>query len=288
MSISSLAYIHPKAIIGKNVSIGPFCYIDEDVEIGDDCTLDNSVTIKRYSIIGKNNYFHSGSVIGGTPQDLKFHGEKTILTIGDNNTFRECVTINRGTEAGIGETTIGNNNLLQCYVHIAHDCVIENNIVISAYAGLAGHVHVENFAILGAQSGYHQFVTIGQHAFIHGTSGVTMDVPPYMLCAGSPGKVRGLNLVGLRRKNIPRESILALKVAHRLIYRSDLNIKQAIEGLENSEEYEVAEVRELVKALLNSDKGQGRYRESIRSSSEKGPNNITSFNSLSTKEKVES
>ena len=282
MTISSLAYVHPRAVLGKNVSIGPFCHIDEDVEIGDNCTLDNSVTIKRYTQIGKNNYFHTGSVIGGTPQDLKFHGEKTYLYIGDDNTFRECVTINRGTEAGNGETTIGNHNLFQCYVHIAHDCVIGSNIVISAYAGLAGHVHVENFAILGAQSGYHQFVTIGQHAFIHGTSGVTMDVPPYMLCAGSPGKVRGLNLVGLRRKNIPRESILALKVAHRLIYRSELNIKQAINELENSEEYEVPEVRELVKALLNSDKGGGRFRESVRSNSEKGPDNITSFNSLAT------
>ncbi len=279
-SISSLAYIHPNAKIGKNVSIGPFSVIEDHVTIGDNSVIDSNVTIKNYTTVGKGNRFFSGCVIGGEPQDLKYSGENTTLVIGDYNLFRECVTVNRGTVQGNFETRIGNNNLFQCYVHIAHDCAIENNVVISAYAGLAGHVHIDDFAILGAQSGVHQFVSIGQHAFVQGRSGVSVDVPPYMLVAGAPGKVRGINLVGLRRKNIPRESILALKVAHRLIYRSELNIKQAIAELENSEEIEVAEVRDLVQSLLNSDKGGGRYLESF-----KKPvvdhDNITSFSSIS-------
>lgn len=280
-SISSLAYIHPNAKIGKNVSVGPFSVIEDSVVIGDDCIIDNNVTIKNFSTIGKKNRFYTGCVIGGDPQDLKYAGEKTALVIGDNNLFRECVTVNRGTVQGNFETSIGNNNLFQCYVHVAHDCVIENNIVISAYAGLAGHVYIEDFAILGAQSGVHQFVSIGQHAFVQGRSGVSVDVPPYMLVAGAPGKVRGINLVGLRRKNIPRESILALKVAHRLIYRSELNIKQAIAELETSEEIEVAEVRDLVQSLLNSDKGGGRFRESFKKAVVEH-DNITSFNSIAT------
>ncbi|PCJ56213.1 MAG: acyl-[acyl-carrier-protein]--UDP-N-acetylglucosamine O-acyltransferase [Planctomycetota bacterium] len=280
MTISSLAYIHPKAKVGKNVSIGPFCFIDEDVEIGDDCILDNNVTIKKLVTVGERNHFYTGSVIGGVPQDLKFHGEMTTLTIGDDNTFRECVTVNRGTEFGNGETIIGSRNLFQCYVHIAHDCVIGDDVVISAYAGLAGHVVVEDFAILGAQSGYHQFVTIGQHAFVQATSAASIDVPPYMMFAGSPGKVRGLNLVGLRRKKISRESILALKVAHRLLYRSDLNIKQAINELENSEEYEVVEVQELVRSLLKSDRSGGRFRETNPNKVPGSDSNIRSINSI--------
>lgn len=277
-SISELSFIHPDAKIGENVEIGPFCFIDKNVKIGDGCVLFNNVTVIGNTTIGKNNKIHSGAVLGGCPQDLKYHGEDTKLVVGDENTIRECVTMNIGTEGGGGKTEIGSRNLFQCYVHIAHDCIVFDDCVLSAYCALAGHVHIHNFAILGGKTAVHQFVTIGQHAFVQATTAISIDVPPYMMVAGTPGKVRGLNLIGLRRKNITRESILALKVAHRLIYRSELNIKQALAEIHNSEEFEVEEVRELVQSLVESDKGKGRYLETLRENTSNVPENVTSIN----------
>ena len=226
-----LAYVHPDAKVAENVVIDPFVTIDQDVEIGEGTRIGSGVTILPGTRIGKNCRIFPGAVIGAVPQDLKFRGEYTTLEIGDNNTIREFVTINRGTSAN-GKTVVGSNNLIMAYVHIAHDCVVGNNIILVNNTQLAGEVIIDDFAILGGMSAVHQFVHIGPHVMISGGSLVRKDVPPYIKAGREPLSYVGINSIGLRRRNFSNEKIREVQDIYRYIYQKGLNTSQAIEIIE--------------------------------------------------------
>lgn len=226
-----LAYVHPDAKIAESVVIDPFVTIDQDVEIGEGTRIGSGVTILPGTRIGKNCRIFPGAVIGAVPQDLKFRGEYTTLEIGDNNTIREFVTINRGTAAN-GKTIVGSNNLIMAYVHIAHDCVVGNNIILVNNTQLAGEVIIDDFAILGGMSAVHQFVHIGPHVMISGGSLVRKDVPPFIKAGREPLSYVGINSIGLRRRNFSNEKIREVQDIYRYIYQKGLNTTQAIEIIE--------------------------------------------------------
>lgn len=194
--ISPLAFIHPEAKIGENCEIGPFCYIDANVELGDNNRLMNSVTLLSGSRIGKGNTFFPGAVIGAVPQDLKFRGEVTTAEVGDNNTIRENVTINRGTAAK-GRTVVGSNNLLMEGMHVGHDCLIGNGCIIGNSTKIAGEVVIDDFAILSANVLVHQFCHIGSYVMVGGGTRTAQDVPPFCIASREPVAYCGLNMVGL-------------------------------------------------------------------------------------------
>lgn len=230
--IHATAVIHPSAVIGPNVTIGPYCVIGEDVVIGDGTKIDSHVVIDGPTTIGHNCSFSSAAMIGVKPQDLKFNGEKTSLIIGDNNVFREFVTVSRGTAGGRGETRIGNDNYIMSYGHVAHDCIIGNNVTITGGAALAGHCTVDDYAIIGGLAGVHQFVKIGKMAMIGGMAKVARDVPPYMLVDGNPARVIGVNIVGMRRQGTPQDVRESMKRAYRILYDSGLTLAKAIGKIE--------------------------------------------------------
>ena len=217
--ISPLAYIHPEAVIGEGCEIGPFCYIDKNVVIGDNNRLMNSVTILSGSRIGNGNTIFPGAVIGAVPQDLKFKGEETTAEVGDNNTIRENVTINRGTAAK-GRTVVGSNNLLMEGMHVAHDVFVGNGCIIGNTTKLAGEVVVDDFAIISACVLVHQFCHIGSYVMVGGGTRTGQDVPPFVTAAREPVSYCGLNLVGLRRRGFKPEIIDNIHNAYRLLYQS--------------------------------------------------------------------
>ena len=214
----STSIISPKAIIGENVSIGPYCIINDNVNIGNNVELKGHVYIDGNTSIGDNCKFYPFASIGTSPQDLKYKGEESKLIIGNNNIFREYVTINPGTEGGGLVTKIGNNCLFMISSHVAHDCEIGNNVILVNNASLAGHVVVEDFAIMGALSGAHQFCRIGKHSMIGGLSGVDSDVIPYGTVIGNRAFLSGLNIVGLKRRGFSKEIIQGLRKAYGLIF----------------------------------------------------------------------
>ena len=226
-----LAYVHPDAKVADNVVIEPFVSIDHDVEIGEGTRIGSSVTILPGTRIGKNCNIFPGAVIGAIPQDLKFRGEYTTVEIGDNNTVREMVTINRGT-ASKGKTVIGNNNLIMAYVHIAHDCRLGNHIILGNNTQLAGEVIIDDWAIISGMTGIHQFSRIGSHAMIGGGSLVRKDVPPYIKASREPLSYVGINSIGLRRRNYTNDKIREIQDIYRYIYQKGLNVAQAAEIIE--------------------------------------------------------
>ena len=249
------AIISPKAEIADNVIIGPCAVVEEDVFVGEGTKIDPFASIKRYTRLGKNNHIHSYASVGGEPQDLKFHGEESWLEIGDGNTIREFATISRGTEGGGGVTRIGNNNLLMAYTHIAHDCILDNGIVLSNGVNLAGHVELQDGVILGGLSAVHQFTRVGRNAFLGAMSGLSQDLPPYMLCVGNrDGGVHGPNLVGLRRLKVTSDTVSALKQAFRLFWQSDMPRQEALAQLENDFS-DVPEVIEFITFIRQSERG---------------------------------
>ncbi|MEI6748115.1 MAG: acyl-ACP--UDP-N-acetylglucosamine O-acyltransferase [Bacteroidales bacterium] len=226
-----LAYVHPQAKLAKNVVIEPFVNIEKNVEIGDGTWIGSNVTIMEGARIGKNCKIFPGAVIAAIPQDLKYNGEETLVRIGDNNTIREFVTINRGTKANL-ETVVGNNNLLMAYVHVAHDCTIGNNCILANGCTLAGHINIDDWAIVGGLSAVHQFVNIGQHSMVSGGSLVRKDVPPYTKAAREPLSFVGINSIGLRRRGFTSEKINEIQDIYRYIYLKGLNVSQALELIE--------------------------------------------------------
>jgi len=211
--ISELAYISPKAQIGKNVTIDAFAYIDDNVIIGDNC------------------HIFPHAVIGCVPQDLKFKGEETWTIIGDNCVLREFVTIHRGT-ASKGKTVIGNNNLIMAYCHVAHDCVLGNNIIMSNVTQLAGEVEIDDFAIVGGGTLVHQFTRIGSHVMIQGGSKINKDIPPYIIAARDPIAFCGINSVGLNRRGFTPEQIHTIQEVYRILNQNGMNTTQALEHIE--------------------------------------------------------
>jgi len=228
-----LAYVHPQAIIAKNVVIEPFVNIEKNVEIGEGTWIGSNVTIMEGARIGKNCRIFPGAVIAAVPQDLKYAGEETIVRIGNNTTIREFVTINRGTKAN-WETVVGDNCLIMAYAHIAHDCIVGNNCILANAVALAGHITVEDFAIIGGLSAVHQFVTIGQHTMISGGSLVRKDVPPFTKAAREPISYVGINSVGLRRRGFSPEKIGEIQDIYRIIFLSGFNVSKAVEIVETT------------------------------------------------------
>ena len=227
--ISPLAYIHPEAQIGNNVEIGPFVYIDKNVVIGDNNQIMPNVNILYGSRIGNNNRIFPGAVIGAIPQDLKFKGEETTAEIGNNNTIRENVTINRGTAAK-GKTVVGDNNLLMEGVHVAHDTFVGNNCIIGNSTKIAGEVVVDDNAILSAEVLCHQFCHIGGYVMIQGGSRFSQDIPPYIIAGKHPLKYAGVNIIGLRRRGFSNELIENIHNAYRILYSKGL-MKEGIEEI---------------------------------------------------------
>jgi UDP-N-acetylglucosamine acyltransferase len=229
--IHSTAIIHPGAELDCDVTVGPYAVIGEHVRIGRGTSVGPHTVIDGWTDIGADNrIFHLAS-IGGIPQDLKYRGEKTWLRIGKGNIFREYVTIHPGTVTGDGETTIGDDNLFMAYCHAAHDCHIGDSVIMANGATLAGHVRVEDYAILGGLSAIHQHVVIGAHAMVGGGAMVGQDVPPYTIATGDRARLRGLNLVGLRRRGFSEETIAVLKKAYRILVFSRLRIPEVLKRI---------------------------------------------------------
>lgn len=219
-NISPMAFIHPEAVIGENCEIGPFCYIDKNVVIGNDNRLMNSVTLLSGTRLGNQNVVFPGAVIGAIPQDLKFRGEETTAEIGDNNTIRENVTINRGTAAK-NRTVVGNNNLLMEGMHIAHDVIVGNQCIIGNSTKIAGEVIVDDCAIISANVLIHQFCHIGSYVMVGGGTRTGQDIPPFVMAAREPVAYCGLNLVGLRRRGFSAELIENIHNTYRLLYQRE-------------------------------------------------------------------
>jgi UDP-N-acetylglucosamine acyltransferase len=257
MKVHPTVIISPDAKLGANVEIGPYSVIGADVKIGENTIIGPHVVIDDYTHIGEGCHIHQFCSIGAPPQDLKFGGEKTRVVIGNFNTIREFVTINRSTTADIGVTIIGDHNLIMAYCHVAHNCKLGDRIVMANGATLAGHVHVEDNAIIGGLTGIHQFSSIGAHCIIGGASAVVKDVPPYTMASGNHAKLFGLNLVGLKRRNFSEKTIKALKDAYRIIFRSNLLLEAALIKAQDEVE-DVPEVRHFIKFIQGSKRGTCR------------------------------
>jgi UDP-N-acetylglucosamine acyltransferase len=228
--IHKTAIIDPEARIASNVRIGPYSIIGPNVEIGESSIIQSHVSIIGNTKIGENNKIYPFASIGNNPQDLKFNGEKTKLEVGDGNTFREYVSINPGTKGGGGLTKVGNNCLFMVSSHAAHDCLIGNNIVLANNVAIGGHVHLDDNVIIGGNSAVQQFARIGKSAMIGGMCGVVRDIIPYGIAHGNRSVLQGLNLIGLRRKNIPNKEIMILSKAYKEIFK-DENLTQNLNNL---------------------------------------------------------
>ena len=246
-NIHPSAVIESGAIIGENVSIGPFAYVGAQVIIGDGTTVASHAVIEGRTTIGKNNRIFSHSAIGTIPQDLKFAGEDVELIIGDNNTIREFTLLNPGTKGGGSVTKIGNGNLLMGYVHLGHDVILGDNCILANGATLAGHVELGNHVVIGGLTPVHQFVHIGDFAMIGGASALAQDIPPYCLAEGNRANLRGLNLTGLRR-SMEKEDINALKVAYRELFEQGNPLQEVAQQLfETAQSDKVKKLCEFIK-----------------------------------------
>lgn len=230
------AIIEPGAIIGENVTIGPWTYIASNVVIGNNCNISSHVVINGPTKLGEGNRIFQFASIGEDCQDLKYDGEPTELIIGDNNIFRESCTIHRGTAQDNSLTQIGSNNLFMAYTHVAHDCIVGSHCIMANNASIAGHVKVGDYVIIGGMSGVHQFCHIGQHSFVAANSLVLKDVPAYVMASGQPVKPFGLNSEGLKRRGFDKNVILSIKRAYKLLYRKGLSVEEALAGIDEQVE----------------------------------------------------
>ncbi len=253
---------HPTAIIDSScqispeANIGPYCIIGPNTQIGAGTRLGSHVTIAGWTAIGERCHFYGHSSVGTDPQDLKYKGEPTYLTIGNDNVFREFVTLNRGTKGGRGITQIGDNNFLMAYSHVAHDCLVGNSIIMANAATLAGHVTIGDHATVGAFSAVHQFCRVGPHAFIGGFSVITRDALPYIKTVGdrNQAKIYGINTIGLQRKGFSEECIAELKQAYRICFRSNMNTRDALIQMRDKR-WDAPEVAILVEFMESSERG---------------------------------
>jgi UDP-N-acetylglucosamine acyltransferase len=232
-----VAIVHPTAVVesgaelADDVTVGPYTIIRSTAKVGAGTRIGPHVVIGAYTRIGINNVFYQFSSIGEDPQDKKYGGEATFLEIGDNNTFREFCTLNRGTAQDAGTTRIGSHNWVMAYVHVAHDCQIGNHTIFANNAQLAGHVHVGDFAILGGFTVVHQFCRIGAHSLTAMGTILLQDLPPFVTASGNPAEVHGINSEGLRRRQFSAEAISALRRAYKQLYKEGLTLKAAREEL---------------------------------------------------------
>ncbi|WP_435089388.1 acyl-ACP--UDP-N-acetylglucosamine O-acyltransferase [Candidatus Pelagibacter bacterium nBUS_30] len=249
--INKTAIVNSSAKISLNVKIGPYCIIGPNVEIGDNTEIQSHVNITGNTKIGKNNKIFPFASIGNDPQDLKFNDEQTKLEIGDGNKIREYVTINPGTEGGGGLTKVGNNCLFMVSSHIAHDCLVEDNVILANNVPLGGHAHIESNVIIGGNSAVQQFTRVGKSAMIGGMCGVVRDIIPYGIAHGNRSILQGLNLIGLRRKNIPNKEIMILSNAYKEIFKNE-NLTENLNNL--GEDYRKSELVKEMVSFLEKDK----------------------------------
>ncbi|MGB5716882.1 MAG: acyl-ACP--UDP-N-acetylglucosamine O-acyltransferase [Gammaproteobacteria bacterium] len=252
--IDATAVIDPGAEIAGNVSIGPYSVVGANVAIGAGTRIGPHVVIKGHTRIGRDNTVYQFTSIGEDPQDKKYGGEPTRLEIGDRNTIREFVTMNRGTAQDEGVTRLGDDNWIMAYVHIAHDCQVGNHTIFANNASLAGHVTVGDYVILGGFTLVYQFCSLGPHSLTAYGSGISMDVPPYVTVGGSPARPHGLNMEGLRRRGFPEAARKALKQAYKTLYRENLSLQDAIAELKGRM-HESAELEVLVSFLETRSRG---------------------------------
>jgi UDP-N-acetylglucosamine acyltransferase len=264
------AYVDPKAVIGRNVTIGPFAYVGAGVVLDDDCVLHNHVTVTGHTVCGRANVFFPGAVVGTAPQDLKYKGGLTRLEIGDDNIFREYVTVHTGTEVGGGMTRVGSHNRFLVGVHIAHDVSIGNDCIVSNYTQIAGHARLEDRVTIGGMSGVHHFATIGTLTYLAGMSRAGMDAPPFMIVEGSPAEVRGFNKKGMQRWGYSEQQIRAVQEAYKILFGSQAReqgkpMLERLAALEARAELN-GEVRTLCTAMRRTlvDGIYGRYLEAHR------------------------
>ena len=262
--IDPTAHVHPRARIGEGTTVGPHVVIGPDVVIGARCRIGASAVIDGWTEIGDDTRIYPMASIGLAPQDLKYKGERTRLTIGRRNTFREFVTINRGTAGGGGHTRIGDDNLFMAYAHVAHDCRIGNSTIFGNAATLGGHVEVGDFAAVSAYSGVHQFCRVGRHAFIGGYSVVTKDALPFGKSVGNRARLFGLNSIGLARRGLSPDTISQLKSAYRYLLVLRLNTARALAAIEADPELTDPEVHHLVDFIRSSQRGVILRRPSRR------------------------
>jgi UDP-N-acetylglucosamine acyltransferase len=253
--IHPTALVDPDARLGEDVEVGPFAIVGPNCQIGDGSVVAARATLEGNVTLGRGVRVGSGSILGGEPQDVKFKGEVTTVEIGDRSILREYVTVNRGSAAS-NTTTMGADCFIMSYSHLAHDCRVGDGVIFANGVQLAGHVTVEDRAIISGLSAVHQFVRIGRHAFIGGCSRVVQDVPPYLKAVGNPVRLYGLNSVGLQRSGFPPEVTRELKRAYRLLFRSDLNVSQAL-ARARGELPEMEEMTYFLQFIEDSQRGIG-------------------------------
>lgn len=267
--IAHTAVVDPRAELDEDVRIGHHCVIGANVRIGRGTRLENSVTLTGHTTLGRDNRLFPGCVIGGEPQDLSYQGSPTQVIIGDSNVFRECVTVNRGTEKDEGITSIGNQCYFMANSHVAHDCIIEDRVIMANTVMLGGHVRVQHDATLSGGVAVHHFASIGCYSFVSGLSRVLQDVPPFMLAEGFPARPRCVNVVALKRKNFTSQAIRSIGEAHKLLYRSKVGVKHAREILQGTGD--LLPELEILFAFIDESTlgrhGRGRDRRASASSS---------------------
>ena len=254
--VHALSVIHPRAQVAADVRVGPFCWVGPDVTLGEGVVLDSHVRVDGHTTLGARVRVHAGAVLGGPPQDLKFRGETTFLTIGEDTVIRECATANLASEEG-GRTSIGANCLIMAYAHVAHNTTVGDRVILANGVQLAGYVTIEDWAIVGGLTPVHQFVRVGAHSMVGGGCRVPQDVAPYTRAAGQPLKPIGLNAIGLARRGFAAERIAELKQAYRLLFRSDLRVEEAAARI-RAELPTSPEIEHFVTFALGSQRGLSR------------------------------
>ncbi|MDO8445947.1 MAG: acyl-ACP--UDP-N-acetylglucosamine O-acyltransferase [Deltaproteobacteria bacterium] len=264
--IHNMAVIHSKAEIGEGVEIGPYAVIGENVRIGGGSKIGPHAVIEGWTEIGSNCDIGPSVVIGTPPQDIGYKGQRAFVKVGDNNVLREFVTVHRASKED-GYTTVGNNNFIMAYSHIAHDCKLGNNIIIANYAGISGHVEIGDRTVISGLVGIHQFVRIGTMCMIGGMSRILRDIVPYVITEGHTATPRGLNAIGLRRNGVDSQTRTEIKKAYKLLFRSDLTTEQALERI-RTEVKDTPEIREFVKFVEGSKRGIARPESLIEEETE--------------------
>jgi UDP-N-acetylglucosamine acyltransferase len=263
-TIAANAWVDPRAQLDEDVVIGPFSMIGPEVRIGRGTRLVNHVTLMGRVTLGRDNVLFPNVVIGAEPQDVSYQGGDTSVVVGNGNTFREGVTVNRASEKEDGVTSIGDHNFLMGNCHVAHDCKLGNHILIANGSLLAGHVHVQDYAAISGGCAVHQFVTIGSYSFLAAISRALHDVPPFMLCEGIPAHPRCINIVALKRNDFTRDRIDPIAAAHRLLYRTKVGLGHATEILRSNGQL-TPDVEKLLDFVAGQQNGRhGRGRETLR------------------------
>jgi UDP-N-acetylglucosamine acyltransferase len=253
MCVHPTAIVHKDAELAEDVRVGPFSIINDGAQIGAGCEIGSHALIDSKTVIGKNCKIHHGAVIGTLPQDLKFKGEDTFVSIGDETVIREYATINRGTEYR-GKTVVGKNCFIMIYAHLAHDCLLGDHVILANSVNVGGHVEIGDWAIIGGIVPVHQFVKIGAHSIIGGGFRVQKDVCPYAMVAGYPLKIMGLNRIGLQRRGFPEKTMKILERTFRILFKSKLNTAQAVERIKTEVEL-IPEVQNVLDFVAASERG---------------------------------